>query len=537
MNTTENRLNALDEGINRLFVDLIFDLAAGECFRDDCTYEDQLEYYILQVMPDHADIDDFIEYGQKFRKSSKYMFLGKPDRIKNRGILVKLLSNFAVLKELYECGSFDMASDQVKMLDNVTSKFSLADANDQSVFTKEVTHLTRRFAGLLDVNAYEYFEKVMANTAEDFDNAYSRIVSFVVGDSEANKVGAFSELLDLYNLPESETIRFHLEVDAIAETVVIKNRHLEYEDEFKSEWEKRFPKYKYSEVVEKYIKSRKSAFVLTYGNNISSIRKESLLFVMLADVTVKLALADGAKNVYELTQKVKELTKELGDNIRETFIDSRKSAIRVYRLSSKEDYPIDLRDVLIPYRSDLMYLRDIIIEEISFRNAGNIVQEQPRMTKDESEYELLLSQKDAEIYDLRHELEYYENIKQQEFKAGVSQYNKALTDLFKKICDFRYNSPLNELYLLAMGGKEFSPENVRGILQNLLFILSTMNIVPYDTGNVGKKVKFYDDEANIVYAVDDSKVKDGLNQGIQIYPGWKYKNTELVLPKIDIEED
>ena len=67
--------------------------------------------------------------------------------------------------------------------------------------------------------------------------------------------------------------------------------------------------------------------------------------------------------------------------------------------------------------------------------------------------------------------------------------------------------------------------------------MSSMNIVPYETGNVGKRVKFYDDEANIVYAVDDNKIKEGLNQGIQVYPGWRYKDTELVLPRVDIEED
>ena len=203
----------------------------------------------------------------------------------------------------------------------------------------------------------------------------------------------------------------------------------------------------------------------------------------------------------------------------------------------REDYPSDLREVLIPYRSDLMYLRDIIIEEISVRNSANIVQKRSRRHMDSSEYELLLSQKDEEIYELKHELEYYENVRQQEFKAGVSQYNKALTDLFRKMCDAKYNSPLNELYLLASGLKEFSKENVRGTLHNLLFILSTMNIVPYETGNVGKKVRFYDDEANIVYAVDDNHVKEGLNQGVQIYPGWKYKDTELVLPRVDMKEE
>lgn len=537
MNNSENKLNEIDEGENKLFVDLIFDLAAGESFREGCSYEEQLEYFVIQVLPTHANFDGFVEYGQKYRMASKYMFLGKLDQIKNRGLLMKLFSSFVVLKELFDCNSIDIATDQSRIVDNLSNRYEFVYDNDLSTYTREIAYLARRYSELLNEDVYKHFITVMTSVEEDFDNAYSRIVNYVVGDSDAGKIGSFSELLDLYGIPQAETTRFHLEVDALAETVVIKNKYLEYEDEFKSEWENRFPKYVYSDVLEKYIKSKKAAYVLAYGNNISSIRNEAFLFIMLAEVTVKLALVDGARNVYELTSKIKELTKELGNNIKDTFIDSRKNAIRVYHLSSKEEYPSDFKNVLIPYRSDLMYLRDIIIEEISFRNKGNIVQKQSKIEKNAGEYELLLSQKDAEIYYLRHELEYYENIKQQEFKAEISQYNKALTDLFRKMCDLKYNSPLNELYLIAMGTRTLSLENVRGIIQNLLFIMSSMNILPYETGNVGKRVKFYDDEANIVYAVDDSKIKEGLNQGIQVYPGWKYKDTELVLPRVDIEED
>lgn len=537
MINTDNGLSKLDEGSNRIFVDLVFVLASGECFRYDCTYEEQLKYYVNQVISNSASIELFVEYGQKYRMSSKYMFPGRPDRIKNRGLLIKLFSSFVVFKFLFDCNDFIKASNAKEMMDLIQGQFSLANEDDKATFEKETGTLTRRYADMIDEDIYNEFLTVMANVADDFDEAYSKIVSFVMGDDSVGKVGSFAGILEAYKVSEADATKFHLEVDAIAETVVIKNHQLEYEDEFKSEWEKHFPKYKYCDQVAEYVKTKKSAFVLCYGNNISSIRNENFLFVMLADVTVKLALVDEAQNVYDLTRKVKDLTKELGDNIKGVFIDSRKHAIRVYHLAGKEDYSVDLRDVLIPYRTDLMYLRDIIIEEISYRNAGNIVQRESRATKDSSEYELLLSQKDAEIYELKHELEYYENIKQQEFKAEISQYNRALTDLFRKMCDFKYGSPLNELYLLANGIKDFSQENTRGILQNLLFILSTMNIVPYETGNVGKKVKFYDDEANMVYAVEDDKVNEGLNQGIQVYPGWKYKDTELVLPKVDIEEE
>ncbi len=537
MITEQNSINKFDEGANRILIDLVFDLAAGEPIRNDITYEQQLGCFISQVIPDYANLDRFVEYGQKYRGSSKHMFPGKPEKIKNRGNLIKLFTNFVVLKEIYDCGSYEAAVNAPQIAGIVTARFTLQNEEDQNTFLRETAGTTKRYAEVMNEASYQAFMSVMPKVAEEFDSTYLRIVQYVAGDVSGTKAGSFAAVLDVYNIPQSEAIKFQLVVDAIAETIVIKNQCLEYEEELKKEWENRFPKLKYGMEVEEYARSKKSAYVVSYGNRISSIRNESFLFMMLADVTVKLALVDGAKNRQDLTQKIKELTSELGNNIKDIFIDSRKNVVRCYHLSGKEDYPSDLGSVLIPYRSALIYLKDIIIEEISYRNAENIVQKQTRKTKDADEYELLLSQKDAEIYDLRHELEYYENIKQQEFKAEISQYNRALTDLFRKMCDFKYNSPLNELYLLANGSKDISIESARGILQNLLFILSTMNIVPYETGNVGKKVKFYDDEANIIYAVEDSKVKEGLNQGVQVYPGWKYKDTELVLPKVDIKEE
>ena len=537
MLNNQSGFNILNEGSNRIFVDLLFDLAAGESVKENGSYEDQIEYFIAQIMPNLATLDDFIEYGRKYRTSSKYMFLGKPERIKNRGLLIKLFSSVVVLKEIFDCNSVDTAMNASAITEVVSGKFTLQNEEDQTNFSKEVRYLAKKYSEIFTEDSYHSFVMVMAKVSDEFDRAYSKIVSFVTEDSSGGKNGTFAAVLETYHIPQIEKIKFHLAVDAIAETVVIRNQHLEYLEAFESEWENHFPKHKYCSEIEEYVKTEKSAYVISYGNNISSLRNENLLLVMLADVTVKLALVDGVKNAYKLTQKVKELTGELGDNIKDIFSDIHKSVIRRYHLSGKEDYPSDLGSILIPYRTDLMYLRDIIIEEISYRNEGNIVQKQARKIKDASEYELLLSQKDAEIYDLKNELEYYENIKQQQFKAEISQYNRALTDLFRKMCDSKYNSPLNELYLMSTGIKECTPESVKGIIQNLIFILSTMNIVPYETGNVGKKVKFYDDEANIVYAVEDSKVQEGLNQGIQVYPGWQYKDTELVLPKVEIKED
>ena len=143
MNNSENKLNEIDEGENKLFVDLIFDLAAGESFREGCSYEEQLEYFVIQVLPTHANFDGFVEYGQKYRMASKYMFLGKLDQIKNRGLLMKLFSSFVVLKELFDCNSIDIATDQSRIVDNLSNRYEFVYDNDLSTYTREIAYLAR----------------------------------------------------------------------------------------------------------------------------------------------------------------------------------------------------------------------------------------------------------------------------------------------------------------------------------------------------------------------------------------------------------
>lgn len=536
MDTTGNCLNKLCETSDRMLVDLVFALASGECFREKCTYEEQLEYYVYKIFPDCLCMEEFFEYARMYRLASKYMFPNNPAGVKKRVYLIKLFSSFVVLRELKGFNRFDVISEKLTILDIIKNKYEFRDSDDAKIFLNEVLNLLEIYFIDISEDKYNYLIEKITEMEEKFENTYSCLVGYVFNSGNTEKKGSFASLLEIYNVSEDETTKFHLKLDATVETVVIKNEFLEYEDEFKNEWEKNFTDYKYSDELFEYVKTKKSAFLLSYGNKISSLKNESFLFMMLAFVTVKLAIADGAKNVDDLVNKIKDITSELGDNVKEIFIDSRKNVMRVYHLFNKEEYPAEWREILIPYRTDLMYLKDIIIEEIGIREAGSIVQKHYSKTKSSDEYELIISQKDKEIYELKRELEFYENIKQQEFKAEVSQYNKALADLFLKLCDLKYNSPLNELYLVATGSKESSMENVRGILKNMMFVFSSMNIVPYEVDNVGKKIQFYEEEANIVYSVDNSKLKEGLNHGIQEYPGWKYKNTELVLPKVDIEE-
>jgi hypothetical protein len=65
------------------------------------------------------------------------------------------------------------------------------------------------------------------------------------------------------------------------------------------------------------------------------------------------------------------------------------------------------------------------------------------------------------------------------------------------------------------------------------FVFSSIGINSYEIGKIGKRVRFYDDEANIIYNVDDTKVKEGMNIGVVKYPGWKFKDNELILPRVE----
>jgi DNA-binding ferritin-like protein (Dps family) len=532
----KNAADSFNAGINRILTDLLFNLAAGGSVRSDWSYEDQLGYFRKKVLPDGADLAELIDYGQKNNITSKVMYPGKPEKVKNRRLLIFKFASYFMLRELSECGEFELAGNPLDMFDYAKKKITLPDEEDQRNFSRELRHLANSYAETLTEGEYKSFLAIMRGVSEEFDKIYRIIAEYVGANAAADEKDLFSVLQDIYGIPESEAGRFHLEVDAIAETTIVKRDSYVYMDEIKSEWEKHMQKYRFRDELADYIKKEKSICAALYGNPISSMRNEQALFTVLADVTVKLVLADGANDAGELTAKTDFMTSGLSGDIRGIFGEKRSAVIKRYRLSGG-DYPSDIGRVLIPYRADLIYLRDIITEEIDRRNTGNIVHKQNKTHRGQDEYELLISQRDAEIYELRRELEYYENVEQQEFKAEVSQYNKALADLFRKLCDSKYNSPLNRLYLMANNSDKINAADIKSAVQNMIFILGSMSIVPYDTGNIGKKVKFYDDEANIVYAVDESSVKSGLNQGVLAYPGWKYKDIEMVLPTVNIQEE
>lgn len=531
----KDTMNDYSLGTNkdRMILDLLYGLAAGEPVVEGATYERQLEYYKGVLGIEDKNILELLEYGKKYKLASKYMFPGKPENIKSRVFLIRLLAAHIVIDRIAKSKGYNQIIKS-SFYEQIPNEITFEKEEDKITFTKEVMYLQKQYTSGLQEKDFEIFLEKFSKVEDDFSKVYGLVCNYILGQSSSEY---FDEVIKFYNISKDKSVEFRLKLDAIAEIVTLKNEAFDYIEEFKKVWEKDFPNLKYSPKLEAYLKNRKKPYIMSYGNNISTIKNENYIFIMLADVAVKLALLENVNNRDELILKIIDITKNLGNNIRQVFIENRKSTMKLYRLDYNSEYSSKYRDALIPYKADLMYLKDIIIEEISFRNAGNIVHRGARTAKKISEYELIISEKDAKIFELEKELEYYENIKQQEFKAEISQYNKALSDLFKKMCDIKYNSPLNELYLILKKEDEIDNGRIKGLLQNLIYILSTMNIVPYDVSSIGKKVKFYDDEANMVYLVDENKVHEGLNIGTQVYPGWKYKETELVLPRVEIKEE
>ena len=148
MKGNQNTINLNDEGANRVYVDLIFNRVAGDSVKEYGSYEEQLEYYVQCVLPNYATMEAFIEYGQKYRGSSRYMFPGRPERIKNRSLLIKLFSGFVVFRELFYCDNYDMVKDSTKLINSIAGEFNLSDESEQTVFLKETTFLVKKYNSL-----------------------------------------------------------------------------------------------------------------------------------------------------------------------------------------------------------------------------------------------------------------------------------------------------------------------------------------------------------------------------------------------------
>ena len=152
-------------------------------------------------------------------------------------------------------------------------------------------------------------------------------------------------------------------------------------------------------------------------------------------------------------------------------------------------------------------------------------------------YELILSEKDAEIYSLKREIEYYENIKSQEFRNDFSRYDEAFAKHLQRLCDYKFGAPLNEFYIMSKSETDIKIDDLKTVIKNFMFVLNTLGINPYETNNLGKKLRFDSEDANVVYSVNEKDVADGINVGTLKYPGWKHGEKKIVLPSIIIDKE
>lgn len=537
MDSTLLNKNELSTGYDRLMLDLLFDLVAGSAVESQFRYEDQLEFYRSKIFGDDLLIEDVIEYADKYKKATKIMFPCSPEQIRSKSFLVRLFASYVEIHNMYRAESYDVITDESEFISKCVEGYNLAD-DVMAIFEKEIRYLYGQYTTGLTFEQYGAFCSQLYSNIESFEEVYQEVADCVLGYKAHIKKDAFTVLCEKYKIPEHKRIMFKLQVDAIAEVKVCESDFVEYFESLRYSWEKHFPEYPFCEEVKEYLNEHKRPFILIYGNQLRNLRKEMQLFEMLACVNIKIALANGASNFRNLDGNIRKQTYDLAANLRVYFAENKKKILSYYHLDRYRgvDFEPELVDAMIPFKKDLMYLNELLMEEITFRNQDNAATKAEktilRNARGLSEYEFLLAEKETEIHELKRELEYYENLEAQSFKSEVSQYDKALMEVVQRLCDSRYGSVLNELYLISSGKKETSMEQVRSLVQNMIFVFSSLGINPTDTSKIGKRVKFYSDELNEVYTFDEACVQEGLNIGHVIYPGWKYKDSDLVMPRV-----
>lgn len=530
--------NELSTGYDRLMLDLLFDLVAGDAVEPHFCYEEQLDYYRSRIFGDSLLLEDLCDYADKFKKATKIMFPCSPSQIRSKSFLVRLFASYAVIQNIYRVASFDAVTDENEFIKQCVEGQELTDES-YVIFEKEIRYLYGQYTVGLTYEQYSAFCSLMYAFIDPFEVALQAVADCVIGYTANIKKDSFTVLCEKNGVSDNQRTMFKLQVDAIAEVKVCESDFVEYFESLRYSWEQRFPNYPFGDEVKEYINEHKRPFVLIYGNQLRNLRKDMLLFEMLACVNIKIALANGARNFKGLDSNIRKQTYDLAANLRSVFTENKKKIISYYHLDRyrSTDFEPQLNDAMIPFKKELMYLNELLMEEINFRNQDNATTKGEktilRNARDLNEYEFLLAEKEKEIHELRKELEYYENIEAQSFKSEVSQYDKALMEMVQRLCDTRYGSVLNELYLVSSGKKETSMEQVRSLIQNMIFVFSSLGINPTETSKIGKRVKFYSDMLDDVYTFDLDGVQEGLNIGYVIYPGWKYKDSDLVKPRVN----
>ena len=81
------------------------------------------------------------------------------------------------------------------------------------------------------------------------------------------------------------------------------------------------------------------------------------------------------------------------------------------------------------------------------------------------------------------------------------------------MCEYKFGAPLSELYRIANSNTDIKAEDLNTVMKNFRFVFNSMGITPYDTNNVGKKLYFDSEDANVIYVVNEKDVVEGMNTG------------------------
>lgn len=527
------------KSLDKLKIDFLFMLAGGARVDKSFDYDKQRDFYIKEIFGNMDSAPDILEY-ERNKRSAKNMFPNKPEQIWTRKFVVEVFADCALMNQIYLAENYHSAVDREKILNQARNFGKELKEDDEKLFYEEMNKRVRNYTQNLSEEDYKNFKTVFEKCESAFKKLFDGLKNFFGVQSDgggSNKQNAFEIVCKKFKIAPEDSQLFKLKLDAFAEIQISRNNFVEYFDSFTPEWEERFPQYICDEETKNYVRQEKSACIMAFGNKIHTIKNESLLVDLLASINLKLALSDGATNIQDLEKMLEKKAAQFSnDALKKAFAESAKKMLHYYALDTDKNYDSRIKDELIVYRADLMYVNEILMEEVSSRDKKN-APKNPDVNSNEKKYEMLLAQKDGEIYELKRELEYYENIQSQGFRNDFSKFDEAMTKLFKQMCEVKYGAPLSELYLLSKKEVGVNAEDIQAIVKNFLFVFSSLGINIYETKNLGKTIKFDSDDANVVYAVDEKNLVDGINSGKLKYPGWKYGKNEIVLPFVTIEKE
>ena len=543
--TTTERKNFT--GFERSKLDLIFILAGGEKLDRNFTYDRQLDFYIKEIFGDTDKSQDIITYGKQYKLVSEYMFPNNPSNIDSRKFFFELFADAVFLHQIYLANSFNAFKDKIKIQENCFAEFTYDTIEGEEIFKNEIKLVQARYINAMSAEDYNTFVHLIEKFIEPLKKILKALRACASTKSQvkiAVKADVFSVLCRKLEIPAESLIIFKLQLDALAEIQIGNNTYIDYFESLKNEWKEKFPRYDYCEEIEDYIKQEKFTCVVAFGNKLNSIRSENTLFGLWSSIMLKLAFSEDPKNFEELKAAIAKKTEVFNnEDLKKVFMESAKKIIANYLLNNDDNYSPDIKSALVPYREGLIYIEEILMEEIRRRIKKSPVKQdveqisESDITRYEKKYNLMISQKDAEIQDLKRDLEYYEKLSSQAFRSDYSKYEEALRTLFQRMCDNKYGAPLNELYTLSLSSEDVKISDIKNIVKNLIFIFDTMEVNPYDLKNVGKHINFDFDDANVIYAVNEKDIVEGMNRGILKYPGWELKGKKMILPFVVVDKE